>query len=301
MNSGLKSADHTKKDSCTILACQLSIPQTLTKVERQHHITKTVEKIDMSLVQRSADIVVLPELSTIDYSRRAFEQLNQLAEPLDGPSMDRMCELALRHQSAIVFGMPRKQEGRYLISQLIISANGELLACYDKLHICQYGASMEKEFFQRGNHLEVFEVAGFRFAPIICYDIRFPELCRSLTLKHDVDCILHCGAYYRDESFESWHACARTRAIENQIYLLSLNRAGQQYGNSLFCLPWMDELNPATGFESTREDFRYLTLERSRIQQTREQYTFLNDRLENYDFMPVGGSGASAKCDNVNV
>ena len=279
----MKSADHTSKDSCKILACQIFISQTRSKEDRRLHVTKMVEKIDLSLVQRPADMVVLPELSSIDYSREAFDLLDELAEPLHGSTVRQMRDLAQRHQCVIVFGMPRMQERQYFISQIVIAANGELSACYDKLHICQYGASMEKEFYQRGDHLEVFTAAGFRFAPIICYDIRFPELCRSLSLKHDVDCILHCGAYFRDESFDSWHAFARTRAIENQIYLLSLNRAGQQYGNSLFCLPWMDEMNSATGFESTGEDFRYLTIERSRIQQAREQYTFLADRLNDYD------------------
>ncbi len=80
----------------------------------------------------------------------------------------------------------------------------------------------------------------------------------------------------------------RTRAIENQIYLLSLNRAGNQYGNSLFSLPWMDDVNPATEFKSTGEDFRFLTIERSKIQRAREQYTFLTDRFDDYESLPVG-------------
>jgi len=141
---------------------------------------------------------------------------------------------------------------------------------------------MEKEFFQRGQSVCVFSVAGFRFSPIICYDIRFPELSRSLALNEEVDCILHCGAYYRDESFASWHSFAITRAMENQLYLLSLNRAGEQYGDSIFCLPWMDEQQAAVRFAIHDEDFRYLKIERSKIEAAREQYTFLEDRLTDY-------------------
>jgi len=188
----------------------------------------------------------------------------------------------MKHQTAVVFGMPRCSDDRYFISQVAIGADGDLLACYDKLHICQYGASMEKEFFQRGQSVCVFSVAGFRFSPIICYDIRFPELSRSLALDEEVDCILHCGAYYRDESFASWHSFAITRAMENQLYLLSLNRAGEQYGDSIFCLPWMDEHQPAVRFATHDEDFRYLKIDRSRIETAREQYTFLEDRLTDY-------------------
>lgn len=281
--------DITKQDteSCRILACQLHIPETLTRKDRRRHVDQVISKISNALDRKPADLVVLPELSTIDYSREAFDQLGQLAEPLHGSSVSKMQALAVRYRTAIVFGMPRIEAGEFYISQAIIDANGELLDCYDKLHICQYGASMEKDYFQRGNHLSVFEVAGIRFAPIICYDIRLPELSRNLAVNHQVDCILHCGAYYRDESFHSWHAFAATRAIENQIFLLSLNRAGSNYGNSILCLPWMDEDNTAFNFNDRDEDLRYLTVQRSAILEARQQYSFLSDRLDDYETLPV--------------
>jgi predicted amidohydrolase len=97
---------------------------------------------------------------------------------------------------------------------------------------------------------------------------------------------LHCGAYYRDESFSSWHSFAITRAMENQLYLLSLNRAGKYYGNSVFCLPWMDESRPEIHFSSHDEDFRYLQVVRSNIDTAREQYSFLEDRLSDYKKLP---------------
>ena len=273
-------------ESCTLLACQVTIPTVRNAGQKFNHIDGMIEKISVSLGQRPAQLVVLPELATIEYSRDAFDQLAGLAESLDGPSVERMRELAARYRTTVVFGMPRSSEGQYFISQLVIGCDGELITCYDKLHICQYGASMEKEFFHPGRSLSVFSVAGFRFASIICYDIRIPELSRSLTLEKEVDCILHCSAYYRDESFASWHSFAITRAMENQLYLLSLNRAGEQYGDSLFCLPWMDENQPEVHFSTHDEDFRYLQIERSSIDEAREKYTFLKDRLFDYSSFP---------------
>jgi len=269
-----------------MLACQIAIPTVRNAGQKFNHIDRVIEKVSISLEQRPAQLVVFPELSTIEYSRKAFDQLSELAENLDGPSVERMCGLAKRYRTAVVFGMPRCSEGRYYISQVAIGCDGEIMTCYDKLHICQYGASMEKEFFHPGRSLGIFSVAGFRFAPIICYDIRIPELSRSLALEKEVDCILHCGAYYRDESFASWHSFAMTRAMENQLYLLSLNRAGEQYGDSLFCLPWMDESQSEVHFSTHGEDFRYLQIERSRIDAAREQYTFLADRLPDYKNLP---------------
>jgi len=276
----------SSSEACTLLACQITVPTVRNAEQKLNHIDRMIEKISVSLEQRSAQLVVLPELATIEYSRDAFDQLAGLAENLDGPSVERMRGLATRYRTTVVFGMPRCSQGQYFISQLVIGCDGEILTCYDKLHICQYGASMEKEFFHRGRSLSVFSIAGFRFAPIICYDIRFPELCRTLTLEKEVDCILHCGAYYRDESFASWHSFAITRAMENQLYLLSLNRAGEQYGDSIFCLPWMDENQPEVHFATHDEDFRYLQIERSSIDEAREKYTFLKDRLSDYSRLP---------------
>lgn len=274
--------NHQTSDSCTLLACQISIPVVRNEHERSLHVKTMIEKIACQLDQHSANLVVLPELSSIEYSRQAFEQLATLAEDIDGPSVNAMRTLAIEYQTAISFGMPRRVKDHYRISHITIAANGDILGCYDKLHICQYGASMEKDYFERGSKAMVFDVAGFRFAPIICYDIRIPELSRALTLEHEVDCILHCGAYFRDESFASWHAFATTRAMENQLYLLSLNRAGKDYGDSIFCPPWIDDEQPASHFSAHREDFRYFTLDRKVINKTREQYTFLKDRLTDY-------------------
>ncbi len=272
---------------CTLLACQITVPSVRNADEKHQHIQCMVEKISRHLNQRPATVVVLPELCTIEYAREAFDNLEALAETLDGPSVAAMRALAVHHRVAVVFGMPRCSDGAYFISQVALSAAGEVLACYDKLHVCQYGASMEKDYFQRGQHLSVFSVAGFRFAPIICYDIRIPELSRTLTREHNVDCLLHCGAYYRDESFASWHAFSTTRAMENQLYLLSLNRAGEHYGDSIACLPWMDAEQPAVHFAPHAEDFRYIDIERGKIECARRDYTFLQDTLADYRMLEL--------------
>ena len=160
---------------------------------------------------------------------------------------------------------------------------GELVGYYDKVHLAQYGASIEKEFFDRGNHLFTFSVNGLKLAPIICYDIRIPELSRTLAIDNEVDLILHCGAYYRDESFHSWHAFATTRALENQVFFLSLNRAGANYGHSVFCRLWMDESIPLQCFSIHDEDFCMIEIKQTEIKTARNRYTFLKDRLKSYN------------------
>jgi nitrilase len=281
MNTGLQTRPSGDGAALRVLACQVLVPATVSRADRDDHVRRIVRRIDETLAMEAVDIVVLPELSTIDYSRDAFAQLDMLAEEFDGTSAGIFGELARRHNVSVVFGMPRREGKAFYISQVVLGANGILLGCYDKIHIAQFGASMEKEYFQRGQQLLTFEVNGFRLSPIICYDIRFPELLRALCENNGTEVILHCSAYARDESYYSWHQFAVTRAMENMVWLISLNRAGHFFGRSLICPPWVDERHPEIVFPDG-EVFRILTLRRSELDEARQNYPFLQDRLPAY-------------------
>ncbi len=256
------------------------------------HLRASAARLRKKLSQQRADLVVLPELSSIDYARNTFDQLQTLAEADTGASFQTYGEIAREFGLSVVYGYPGLRDNRYTICQAVVGADGQLLGVYEKLHIAHYGASMEKDYFQAGQQLMVFECKGIRIAPIICYDIRFPELCQTLTTQHDVSLILHCGAYYRDASFPSWHPFVITRAMENQVYMLSLNRAGKHYGQSLFCPPWMDSQHPCEFFLNEREDFKYLTFEMQAVAHARD-YPFLKDRLDNYSKLTLRRLGKS--------
>lgn len=268
--------------SISVLACQIEIPATTTENARDRHLQEVASRVVEAARNINIQLIVLPELSSIDYSRKSFDQLNVLAEHLDGPSARCWGNVAIACNAHVVYSFPRKTENGYYICVAVVDPNGKLLGHYDKMHLAQYGASMEKEYFQRGNHLFTFDINGIRLAPIICYDIRFPELCRSLATEHNVTAILHCGAYYRDESFYTWHDFARTRALENQLYFLSLNRAGKHYGDSLFCPPWIDNTTHATTFDEHQEQFKVVCINMDQINATRAEYSFLRDRLGEY-------------------
>ena len=263
----------------TVLACQVSVPPVQTPADRDAHVLALCERIRQYLNRSdTVDLIVLPELCTIEYSIGAFSHLDSLAEPIDGPSTQAFSRLAQDSGAMVVFGMARSTKQGFAISQIIIDGVGEVVGCYDKMHLCHYGASTEKDFFQPGERVVLVDLKGWCIAPIICYDIRIPELSRALTVDHDANLLLHCGAYFRDESFSSWHSFAITRAMENQVYLLSLNRAGADYGGSIFCPPWIDDDQPAQYFETHDEDFRHLELDPALLLDVRSQYTFLKDR-----------------------
>lgn len=265
-----------------LLACQIDIPAMTTAEERDAHLALSATKVSAALRERPADLVVLPELSSIDYSRAAFDNLDALAELLEGQSFACWREVAQEFNCHIAYSFARADDTGIYICLAVVNPAGVLVGHYDKLHLAQYGASMEKEYFQRGDHLFTFKINGLTFAPIICYDIRIPELTRALVLGHGADVILHCGAYFRDTSFATWHDFTTTRALENQVFFLSLNRAGADYGNSRFCYPWMDENKQAFAFAEHDEEFKLLEIDPGEITRARETYSFLKDRLPEY-------------------
>ena len=265
-----------------VLACQIDVFASSTASERDRHLDRVAAKIRTRLRKRRHDLVVLPELSSIDYSRASFENLDLLAEPLEGPSLERFGPLAREFGVTIVYGIPRRGADAYYISQVVVDDSGDPIGYFDKLHLAQYGASMEKDYFNRGDHLFVFRHRGITIAPIICYDIRIPELTRTLAIDHGVQLVLHCSAHARDESFHSWHHFSVCRAVENQIYLLSLNRAGENYGNSIFCTPWIDENNPGLRFPQTAEKFETIEVDADVIERVRKTYPLLADRVDDY-------------------
>ncbi len=85
-----------------ILACQVDIPPTSDSESRDAHVARLEAVIGEVLAQQSVDLVVLPELTTIEYSRDSFGHLNEIAEDLDGPSCSAMSRLAKRHNLHVV-------------------------------------------------------------------------------------------------------------------------------------------------------------------------------------------------------
>ena len=264
-----------------------------TAAERDAHTDRVAAAIDAELTAGGpVDLVVLPELGTLDYARSCFDRIDEMAEPLDdSPTIDRLREVAAAHRTPVLAGMARKGDPQdqagsafitHYITQALIGADGSVAGHYDKLHIAQFGDSTEKDYFTRGDRLLVFEAGGFTFGTIICYDIRIPELSRILARRHGVDAILHPTAFCRDETFHTWHAFATTRAIENQVYFASVNRAGADFGESMLIEPWMDETVPLQRL-GTGETFARWTLSRATLDRARAHYPFLQDVRDDYD------------------
>ncbi len=277
-----------EKNGLKILAYQPFITQIKSASDRQAHVRRMVQFLE-ARCSREANIalIILPELTTIEYSRQSFEKLPELAEPVHGETLTAVSALAKRIGAAVAYGIPRVDSGQYFISQVVVGPTGAILADYSKLHLAQFGASMERDYFSRGNKLAVFELQGIRFGIIICYDFRFSDLIKQLVDKHQVDVILHPVAFTKDSTFASWHHFVISRALEYQVYFLSINRAGKAWGSSILCPPWIDEQRkPITMGEG--EEARVLPIDKQVIRSVRETYPFREDKLADYSILGAG-------------
>ena len=265
-----------------LLACQVQSQGITTKNKRDENINRIFSSIRNTVKGGDIDLVVLPELSTIEYSTKAFKSLKELAEPIEGETFQRASKLAKETNTFVAYGFPRVEMGNYYISHVVINRKGKYVTHYDKVHMAQFGASEEKPFFKTGNKLGIFSVGDIKIGLIICYDFRFPEYVRHLAKGYELDLILHPSAFTRDNSFESWHHFVITRALENQGYYLSLNRSGKNWGNSIFCPPWIDSIDKPVvmGEEECLETFR---VSKQRIELSRETYPFYQDKLKHYE------------------
>lgn len=253
-------------------------------IERNKNIDLAIDLINS--IPQETDLVLLPELSVTGYSEATFEQLDIIAEQKEGKSFERFAEIAKKKNSFVSYGYTEvDDQQKYYISQNVINRNGELVDTYRKMHLAHFGDSMEKDYFTEGKHLVSFTIEKqesiYNIGIIICYDMRFPELTRKLALQKNIDLLLHPVAFAKDHSFPSWHHFIITRALENQIYLMSLNRAGDHFGNSIFCPPWID-YNKKPSVLNENETILNAEIDKKEIELARKTYSLRNDLKSKY-------------------
>lgn len=191
-------------------------------------------------------LFVMGELFAIGYGDDTLARLDVLAEDAeDGPSFRAFSAAACDADAYITYGfarrLPETAAGHpYAICHAVVGPDGKLVTLYDKLHLCSFGDCSETTYFSRGDTPCSFDVDGFTVGLMICYDIRFGKLSHHLAWERGADLLLYPSAFPKDIAFSSWHPFAITRALENQVYVLSLSRAGTHFGSSITVPPWID-------------------------------------------------------------
>lgn len=137
---------------------------------------RTLELID-SAAAKGAKLVVLPECSTSGYAFSDRSEMADLAEPVPGRTVEVWHERAARHDIVIVGGLIEKAGEDFYNSSVIVTRDG-LAGTYRKVHLW----GRERELYKAGSQAVVAETPIGRIGTIICYDLWFPELSRSLAM-----------------------------------------------------------------------------------------------------------------------
>lgn len=275
------------KRSLKVGICQVKL-QSVSTVEQK---LIAIERISKLIVQSPpADIFVLPELAPIGYSEECFQALADLAEdelgpPTEAPCREAFARVARQHSAFICYGIPaRRPDGKFAIRQVVLDDSGCVVTSYDKCHLCDYGDCAETRFFEPGVSLSFFECRGWRVGLMICADIRYSELCRELVVGRGCDIILQPAAFARDVSYASWQSFVECRSLENQIYWAGVNYAGDHFGGSMWCPPWIDGDQALTERLGVEEEVRTFEASRIKLDLARRDFGFLRLRKNREEY-----------------
>jgi predicted amidohydrolase len=180
-------------------------------------VEANLDAVEALLEGTAADVWVLPELFATGYVFASRQELADLAEPLDGPTLCRVQAWARRYDAAVAAGWPEAAEGGVYNSAVILGPAG-ILAHYRKIH----RFDRETLLFLPGDR--PFPVVGWREARLglmICFDWRFPEAMRTLALR-GADLVLHPSNLVLPWCPEAM----RYRALENHVFAATANRWG---------------------------------------------------------------------------
>lgn len=226
-------------------------------------------------------LVVLPEMFATGFSMNAAE----IAEEYGGETEQFLAGTAKEFGVCLVAGVAmRGRDGQVRNKALVFSASGELLAFYAKMRPFTLGG--EAKHYAAGEKPVVFTWSGWTVAPFVCYDLRFPEIFRVATAAHRPQ-LFAVIANWPQKRIHHWVRLLQARAIENQAYVVGVNRCGRdpQYvytGQSVIVDPHGEILADAAdgeGWIASRLDLNALGEYRSEL-------PFLADMR---DVRPMGG------------
>lgn len=217
---------------------------------------EVAERLVNDAADRGARYVQLPEYFNFLGPFAGFEGA---AETVPGSTTSRMAELAKARALTLHLGslVERSPEpGKFYNTSVVIGPSGEIVATYRKIHLFDVnmpGAIVQREsgVITAGEEIVVADFQEFALGLSICFDLRFPELYRSLALA-GADVIAVPAAFNAVTGAAHWEPLIRSRAIENHSFVVAAAQAGTTaegiatYGHSLIVDPWGAILAEAT-------------------------------------------------------
>jgi predicted amidohydrolase len=214
------------------------------------------------------DLAVLPETFTTGFLGDADLE----GEGMDGPTVAWMRERAARHACALAGSAIITEHGKRYNRLLFVTPDGEVRH-YDKRHRFAFGGESQK--YAAGGQRVIVDFHGWRINLQVCYDLRFPVWCRN---RGDYDLML-LVANWPAARVRHWLSLLEARAIENQSYVIGVNRVGED-GNGLQ-YPGRSVVNDPLGTcvadLGADEASRLVELDLARVSGARAEFPFQAD------------------------
>jgi len=247
--------------------------------------------------ERGARIICLPELFRSRYfCQRQDPALFELAEPIPGPTTDRLAGAA-RKSSAVVIApvFERRAPGLYHNSAVVIDADGSIAGIYRKMHIPDDPAYYEKYYFAPGDlGFRAFNTAVGRVGTLVCWDQWYPEGARLTALRGAILIFYptaigwhpHEKHEFGNSQLDAWRTIQRGHAIASGVYVAAVNRIGHEipvtgapgiefWGSSFVTDPFGVVIAEAP---SDKEEIVIAEVDMERLEDVRRNWPFLRDR-----------------------
>ncbi|MEA3333112.1 MAG: carbon-nitrogen family hydrolase [Pseudomonadota bacterium] len=229
-----------------------------------------VEKL-LEQVQETPNIILLPELWSSGYDYEHFTQLAATTPAM----LEQMAKIAIRRGSHIGGSLVEADNGFFYNTFFLIDPKGNSLAAYRKIHL--FSLMEEEQHFSPGQTPCLIEICGRPVGLMTCYDIRFPELSRTLALQ-GAQLLLVCAQWPQPRTAH-WRTLLKARAIENQLFVAACNRIGQgsehRYpGSSAIIDPWGETVLRAPQSQGAFS----ATLNFAKVKEVRQTIACFNDR-----------------------
>ena len=230
-------------------------------------------------IEEKTEIVILPEMFSTGFSMRP----ELLAETMDGETVEWMKRVSRENSIVLTGSIMIMEDGNYYNRLIWMLPNGQY-GYYDKRHLFAYGE--EDKHYNAGNKRLIASVKGWRINLLVCYDLRFPVWARQAPLSPgsgdgsevEYDVIIYV-ANWPERRSHAWKTLLCARAIENQCYVVGVNRVGTDAnniyysGNSLV----IDPLGQVLYHMADDEDVNTITLQKEMLEEVRSKFPFWKD------------------------
>ena len=222
-------------------------------------------------IKEKTEVVVLPEMFTTGFSMKP----ELLAETMEGATIQWMKKIAAQKKIILTGSVIIEDQGNYYNRLIWMLPNGQV-GYYDKRHLFAFGD--EDKHYAAGAKRLIASVKGWKINLLICYDLRFPVWARQTPGEAEYDLLIYV-ANWPEKRVHAWKTLLQARAIENQCYVVGVNRVGKDAkdivysGESLVADPMGEVLYT----KKDAEVIFTITLEQSHLQAVREKLPFLKD------------------------